>query len=135
MTQMGLLWWQKQTTAANCGGEGGEGAGAASTPTTPMTPAGSTSRRQNSGCCLMRLVKKLKKHSRMLCATTVNSRPNNTFHCRYDPWSYALNFDTSGCGGMLDDDNYHHLLAFSSRFAATPPINGPPRLLAVATSH
>ncbi|CAK9136430.1 unnamed protein product [Ilex paraguariensis] len=66
-------------------------------------------------CCLSKLLRKLKKHKRMLRSTSRQA----SFQCRYDPLSYSLNFDTGGCGSFLDED-YYQFCAFSSRFVATP---------------
>ncbi|XP_059658481.1 uncharacterized protein LOC132304751 [Cornus florida] len=118
MTQMGLPWWPKNSTTTpttNCGGPTG---GAPTTTTSTSNP---------SCCCLSKLVKKLKKHSRMLRKTTRQS----SFQCRYDPLSYSLNFDTrSGCGSLLDDEDYYRFYAFTSRFVANPRTATCPRLVA-----
>nr|DAD43941.1 TPA_asm: hypothetical protein HUJ06_002171 [Nelumbo nucifera] len=127
MTHMGLIWWPKHTTTSQCGDGGGA---TRATQTTAETTTGSSRHRSGDCGCLMKLMRKLKRRSRMLCAA---SRSASTFRCHYDPLSYALNFDTSGCGSMLDD-NYDHFHAFSSRFVATPS-RPPPSLVAVATSH
>lgn len=120
MTHMGLHWWPKHictttTTATNCGGS-----------TSPENV-------QSPNCsCLSKLVRKLKKHSRMIRNLRRQSSSLG-LQCRYDPLSYSLNFDTSGCGSLLDEE-YYHFYAFSSRFVANAtPNNACPRL--VATSH
>ncbi|KAH7839004.1 hypothetical protein Vadar_033604 [Vaccinium darrowii] len=116
MTQMGLLRWPKNT----------------STATATATTATSVSRshgRSNSpnynyscGCCLSKILRKLKKRSRMLHGGAPIPSRQSSFQCRYDPLSYALNFDASGCGTSSEDEDpdYHRFYAFSSRFAATP---------------
>ncbi|GMJ12594.1 hypothetical protein HRI_004928600 [Hibiscus trionum] len=88
MAQICLLWCPKKPKS------GGEGRG-------------------KNGCyCagLVRILSKLKKEVRSAGASRQSS-----FQCRYDPLSYSLNFDTSGSGS---DEDYHHMYAFSSRFAA-----------------
>ncbi|KAI5667480.1 hypothetical protein M9H77_17333 [Catharanthus roseus] len=66
-------------------------------------------------CCgLSKLVRKLKKHGKILCPST---NRQSSFQCRYDPMSYLLNFDTPGSGSLLDED-YYKFYAFSSRFVA-----------------
>ncbi|KAK7359610.1 hypothetical protein VNO77_01571 [Canavalia gladiata] len=52
-------------------------------------------------CVLKKLLRKLKRHR------------HPSFQCRYDPLSYSLNFDTTGCGTLLDED-YYKYYAFSS---------------------
>ncbi|KAF3450014.1 hypothetical protein FNV43_RR06093 [Rhamnella rubrinervis] len=79
--------------------------------------------------CVSKLVRKMKKHVQVFIGgvagtTTSSSSYSSSFQCRYDPLSYALNFDTSGCG--LDED-YYQFYAFSSRFVAHP--TSCPRLL------
>ncbi|KAK6931910.1 hypothetical protein RJ641_001534 [Dillenia turbinata] len=74
--------------------------------------------------------------SRATPATTSSHHQHHKsskFQCSYDPTSYALNFDPSGCGGLLDDDDYHHFYAFSSKFVATPAAPSP--ILLATTSH
>ncbi|KAJ0018817.1 hypothetical protein Pint_12128 [Pistacia integerrima] len=47
-------------------------------------------------------------------------QPSSSFQCHYDPLSYSLNFDTTGSGSLLDDEDYYYkFYAFSSRFVAT----------------
>ncbi|KAJ1387320.1 hypothetical protein SESBI_40060 [Sesbania bispinosa] len=70
-------------------------------------------------CCLVtKLMRKLKRRSRTLRPAASASR-QSSFQCRYDPLSYSLNFDTTGCGSLLDED-YYKFYAFSSRFVANP---------------
>lgn len=74
-------------------------------------------------CCVVtKLMRKLK---RVRSRRTVSRQ--SSFQCRYDPLSYSLNFDTTGCGGsLLDEDNYYEFYAFSSRFVANPrPTSSP----------
>ncbi|XP_030550086.1 uncharacterized protein LOC115755001 [Rhodamnia argentea] len=72
---------------------------------------------RSSCCCLARLVVKLKKWNRMLLRHHSKNR-HSSFQCLYDPLSYSLNFDGSGKGSMLDqeDEDYYRFYAFSSRF-------------------
>ncbi|XP_030467549.1 uncharacterized protein LOC115686406 [Syzygium oleosum] len=71
-----------------------------------------------SCCCLTRLVVKLKKWNKMLLRHN-NKNRQSSFQCLYDPLSYSLNFDGSGKGSVLDqeDEDYYRFYAFSSRFA------------------
>ncbi|KAJ3708290.1 hypothetical protein LUZ61_011995 [Rhynchospora tenuis] len=89
------------------------------TATPPTGPAGKSSNgsqcRCRQGCGLGQLMRKLRKQSRLLCMT---SRPS-TFHCQYDPLSYARNFDRNGFG--LDDEPTQFYHSFSSRFVASNP--------------
>uniref|UniRef100_A0A0E0LEF8 Uncharacterized protein n=1 Tax=Oryza punctata TaxID=4537 RepID=A0A0E0LEF8_ORYPU len=68
------------------------------------------------GLALGRLVRKLRRQSRMML-----SRPGGAAaagRCQYDPLSYARNFDRSGLGDGDDDVSaqlYHHY-TFASRF-------------------
>ncbi|CAL9043369.1 unnamed protein product [Musa banksii] len=70
-----------------------------------------------SNCGLGKLMRKLRKQSKMLCMAT---RPT-TFHCQYDPLSYSRNFDRNGFGTALDDDSNHFYYTFSSRFIECIP--------------
>ncbi|XP_074564749.1 uncharacterized protein LOC141821241 [Curcuma longa] len=66
-----------------------------------------------SNCGLGRLMRKLRKQSKKLCAAT---KPT-TFRFRYDPLSYSRNFDGSGFGTEIDDDSFERFYySFSSRF-------------------
>ncbi|KAA0052435.1 hypothetical protein E6C27_scaffold120G00320 [Cucumis melo var. makuwa] len=90
-----------------------------SSTTAAVTPTSLAPKPSSSHCnCLAKLLRKLKKRSRVLCTTTGDS--SSPFQCRYDPLSYSLNFDTSGCGSLLDDHYYQYFCAFSSRFASNP---------------
>ncbi|KAL8513205.1 hypothetical protein ACS0TY_019419 [Phlomoides rotata] len=114
MMQLSLPWLSKTTpTTAS--------AGAASSTTT-------TSRRGGSCCGLSRLIRRLKKRSKMLQP----SSRQPSFQCRYDPLSYSLNFDRSGSADFVDED-YYKYYAFSSRFVATSTTHDCQRL--VAASH
>lgn len=105
MVQMWLLWLPKSPKAA---------AGART------SSGGSVPRNEASSTCFSckrfskLLMRKLKKRG-------VSSR-QSSLQCRYDPISYSLNFDTSGCGSTVDDheDYYYKFYAFSSRFVANP---------------
>ena len=144
MTQIMWLhfWWPKNTspTTTKSGCEpGGTTIAATTTAGTITTAVANTAvsaaclarNASSSHCsCLAKLVKKLKRRSKGLRATTSRQ---SSFQCRYDPLSYSLNFDSTGCGSLLDED-YHHFYSFSSRFVANPRLTSCPRVL-VATSH
>ena len=143
MTQIMWLhfWWPKNTspTTTKSGCEpGGTTIAATTTASTITTTVANTvsaaclaRNASSSHCsCLAKLVKKLKRRSKGLRATTSRQ---SSFQCRYDPLSYSLNFDSTGCGSLLDED-YHHFYSFSSRFVANPRLTSCPRVL-VATSH
>ncbi|KAL3019994.1 hypothetical protein AAZX31_05G121200 [Glycine max] len=69
-------------------------------------------------CCLVtKLMTKLKRRGRTLRPKSASRQ--GSFQCRYDPLSYSLNFDTTGCGSLMDED-YYKFYAFSSRFLANP---------------
>ncbi|KAK8626563.1 hypothetical protein V6N13_134204 [Hibiscus sabdariffa] len=101
MAQICLLWCPKKTKSGR---------------------SNATTRGRGNGCScagLVRILSKLKKESKGMVRSAGASR-QSSFQCRYDPLSYSLNFDTSGNGSTIDDEDYHHLYAFSSRFAANP---------------
>ncbi|KAH7654533.1 hypothetical protein IHE45_19G148600 [Dioscorea alata] len=81
----------------------------------PEVSPGAVLRRGGSPSCsgIERFVRKLKKRSKMLCMTSRTP----TFHCQYDPLSYARNFDRNGFGCASDDDPALFCHTFSSRFA------------------
>ncbi|XP_023518962.1 uncharacterized protein LOC111782330 [Cucurbita pepo subsp. pepo] len=110
MAQMWLLWWPKNSSAA---------AKTSTSSATGAVTATSLATKVSSSHCnrIAKLLRKLKKRGRVLCSTTGESSSN--FQCRYDPLSYSLNFDTSGCGSLLDE-HYYQFCAFSSRFASNP---------------
>lgn len=84
------------------------------TITNTTTRSFSTSR---SCCGLTRLLRKLKRCSNKMLktsSTTCSTSRQSSFQCRYDPLSYALNFDH-----VSDDEDYYKFCAFSSRFVAT----------------
>ncbi|GMP71353.1 hypothetical protein CsSME_00029800 [Camellia sinensis var. sinensis] len=115
MTQMGILRWPKTTpTTTTCDGS------TTTTTTTTTINHGSSPPSPPHCCSLSKLVKKLKKHSRLMLRTPPSRQ--SSFQCRYDPLSYSLNFDTTGCGASSDDhdQDYYQFYAFSSRFVATP---------------
>ncbi|KAF5474595.1 hypothetical protein F2P56_006483 [Juglans regia] len=130
---MCLLWWPKNTATTKSGG-GSAGSTTASATSMSTTAVSSTCLATDVSpshcCCLTKLVRKLKRHSRGLRAT---SSRQSSFQCRYDPLSYSLNFDTTGSGGLLDED-YHQFCSFSSRFVANPR-NPSPRLVLATASH
>ncbi|BFG28460.1 hypothetical protein CerSpe_147340 [Prunus speciosa] len=109
---MWLISWPKTTCTTKAGGhEGG------TTATAGTAVAANCLRSSSSHCtCLAKLVRKLKKHRRRIGAASRQS----SFQCHYDPLSYSLNFDASGCGNLLDDQDYFKFYAFSSRFVANP---------------
>ncbi|KAI5385591.1 hypothetical protein KIW84_072261 [Lathyrus oleraceus] len=83
---------------------------------TMATKSVATTRSSSSSCCCLmaKLMRKLlmkRSHSRIR---------QGSFQCCYDPLSYSLNFDTSDCGSLLDEDYYYKFCAFSSRFVANP---------------
>ncbi|KAL5054729.1 hypothetical protein RYX36_035411 [Vicia faba] len=83
--------------------------------------------RSSSCCCLMtKLMRKVLKRSRSRIR-------QGSFQCHYDPLSYSLNFDTSDCGSLLDEDYYYKFCAFSSRFVANPTTSRP--VLQVASGN
>ncbi|KAB5573729.1 hypothetical protein DKX38_000923 [Salix brachista] len=116
MAQIWLLWWPKTTTKIGAGGVDTTATTKATTSKIVEKSSGST---QTCFCgCLTKLLKKLRRRRRMLRAATASRQ--SSFQFRYDPLSYSLNFDTSGCGGMLDDEDYYQFCAFTSRFVANP---------------
>ncbi|KAL1537561.1 hypothetical protein AAHA92_30059 [Salvia divinorum] len=87
------------------------------TTSAAATASASVATSSSSNCCgLSRLMRRLKKRSKMLHP----SSRQPALQCRYDPLSYSLNFDSGGSGDFLDDD-YYKFYAFSSRFVAAPP--------------
>ncbi|KAG6788487.1 hypothetical protein POTOM_004554 [Populus tomentosa] len=136
MAQMWLLWWPKTTTKIGAGGVDT----IATTKATSSEIVEKIGGTQTCFCgCLTKLLKKLRKRGRVLLTATASRQ--SSFQCRYDPLSYSLNFDTSGCGSMLDDEDYYQYCAFTSRFVANPSrsstsssSSSSSRIL-VATSH
>lgn len=127
MTHIWLLLWPKliSNPATKCDGDSSNSAASKASVTT------SSSSSTHSCLGLKKLVRKLKKQSRMVRAAA-SSRPS--LGSSYDPQSYSLNFDSSGWGSFLDGDHYQ-FHAFSSRFIANPPPPPPPpRVLVVAAS-
>ncbi|KAL3610086.1 hypothetical protein D5086_001106 [Populus alba] len=115
MAQMWLLWWPKTTTKIGAGGVDT----IATTKATNREIVEKIGSTQTCFCgCLTKLLKKLRKRGRVLLTATASRQ--SSFQCRYDPLSYSLNFDTSGCGSMLDDEDYYQYCAFTSRFVANP---------------
>ncbi|KDP30557.1 hypothetical protein JCGZ_15266 [Jatropha curcas] len=136
MAQMWLLRLPKYTSTTTTK------TGASDTTTTTATTSTSTAVKntveKNGGtqdcCCwgLRKVLKKLKRQGRMLRAATTSRQ--SSLECRYDPLSYSLNFDTSGCGSLVDDQDYYQFCAFSSRFVGNiPRTSSYPRL--VSPSH
>ncbi|OMO92367.1 hypothetical protein COLO4_17639 [Corchorus olitorius] len=118
MAQMWLLWCPKTAKS------GGDTVASASTTTAKVKNIGgrSPSSLGKNGCCcgcLARFVRKVKKQSKeMVRVRGAGASRQSSFQCRYDPLSYSLNFDQSGCGSLEDHEDYLH--AFSSRFVANP---------------
>ncbi|KAJ8631231.1 hypothetical protein MRB53_024554 [Persea americana] len=127
MTQMGQLWLQREASTTMTGMGSGR-VGRRDGPRTTSASGVATTDHGQSCYCLRRLMRKLKRHSKMLCSGT---RPT-TFHCHYDPLSYAKNFDRSSNDGAFGDDS-DRFYTFSSRFAAAPSTATPVAVL--ATSH
>ncbi|XVF46048.1 hypothetical protein PTKIN_Ptkin02bG0256500 [Pterospermum kingtungense] len=124
MAQMWLIWWPKTTTCTTTKSGGDRGAATSTTTTTTRATSGRTSvgKRGTPGCCcacLARIIRKVKKQSKEMVRGAGASR-QSSFQCRYDPLSYSLNFDRSGCDSAVDDENYYQFYAFSSRFVANP---------------
>nr|XP_016452972.1 PREDICTED: uncharacterized protein LOC107777460 [Nicotiana tabacum] len=120
MTQMGRQWWQKTTTSTTTGTTAVGTIYGGGRTTRSCSSTSSESNAAMSSCCgLSRLMRKLKRHSNKMLKTAASTSRQSSFQCRYDPLSYALNFDTSGTGSLLDED-YYKFCAFSSRFVATP---------------
>lgn len=114
---MGRQWWPKTTTGATAVGT--LYGGGRTTRSCSSTSSESNAATMSSCCGLSRLMRKLKRHSNKMLKTAASTSRQSSFQCRYDPLSYALNFDTSGTGSLLDED-YYKFCAFSSRFVATP---------------
>jgi hypothetical protein len=84
--------------------------------------------RSTTCCCLVtKLMRKLKKSRSRI--------RQGSFQCHYDPLSYSLNFDTSDCGSLLDEDYYYKFCAFSSRFVANPTTSCPVLQVAAGKSQ
>lgn len=115
---MWLLWWPKNTCTTKSGGERGAASATTTSPaTTGRTSSGSKNGTSSCFCtCLARIVRKVKKQSKEMGGASRQS----SFQCRYDPLSYSLNFDRSGCESAVDDEDYYQFYAFSSRFVAKP---------------
>lgn len=109
MIHLPLPWRPRATSATTSGGEAHCRGG------TATSAAGTGSSSSGTCCGLSRLMKRLKKRSKMLQP----SSRQQSLQCRYDPLSYSLNFDRSGSGDFLDDD-YYKFCAFSSRFVVAP---------------
>ncbi|KAI4371595.1 hypothetical protein MLD38_009924 [Melastoma candidum] len=86
--------------------------------TAPSSPLTSSCRSRRCSC-LARLVTTLNKCRKMVegKGRSRNSR-QASFQCRYDPLSYALNFDSGGRGGNYED--YYRFCAFTNRFLTRP---------------
>ena len=136
MAQMWLLWWPKNTCTTQSGNDKGATASTATTrATTGRTSVGKNGMPSCCCACLTRIVRKVKKQSKEMVRGAGANR-QRSFQCRYDPLSYSLNFDRSGCGSGVDDEDYYQFYAFSSRFVANP--RRPARsthMLPAAASH
>nr|GMD97593.1 uncharacterized protein LOC111391470 [Ipomoea batatas] len=109
MTHLAFLWWQKASPTTT---------DAAAAATCSMSPAKDAAT-NSSSCGLAKLIRKLKRRSKMMLCTPGSRQP--AFQCRYDPLSYSLNFDAGGGRSLADEDDYYFkFCAFSSRFAAIP---------------
>ncbi|XP_031123790.1 uncharacterized protein LOC116026604 [Ipomoea triloba] len=114
MTHLAFLWWQKTSPTTTDAAAAVPGAA-----TCPMSPAKDAAT-NSSSCGLVKLIRKLKRQSKMMMLCTPGSR-QPAFQCRYDPLSYSLNFDAGGARSLADEDDYYFkFCAFSSRFAAIP---------------
>ncbi|KAL2343626.1 hypothetical protein Fmac_004911 [Flemingia macrophylla] len=89
-------------------------AAAATTTTTVVVPTKSMVSTCHCCCLVTKLMRKLKRRGHAKSASR-----QGLFQCRYDPLSYSLNFDSTGCGTIVDED-YYKFYAFSSRFVANP---------------
>ncbi|XVE94277.1 hypothetical protein REPUB_Repub01dG0267600 [Reevesia pubescens] len=118
MAQIWLLWWPKNTCTTKNGGD--TGASGSSRATSGRSSVSKNGSKPSCCCgCVARIVRKVKKQSKDMVRGVGASR-QSSFQCRYDPLSYSLNFDKSGCGGSVDDQDYYQFYAFSSRFVANP---------------
>ncbi|XP_027922187.1 uncharacterized protein LOC114179896 [Vigna unguiculata] len=98
--------------------ESGTSTSAAAATTTTTTVAAKSMVSACYCCCLVtKLMRKLKRRGRTLRPRSASRQ--GSFQCRYDPLSYSLNFDSTGCGSLMDED-YYKFYAFSSRFVGTP---------------
>ncbi|KAL3833807.1 hypothetical protein ACJIZ3_008543 [Penstemon smallii] len=126
MAHLPLPRWPKSNSTA-AGVRGG-----ATTITSTIESATSA----NNCCGLTKLMKRLKKRSKLMLNPSISSKQSSTatLQCRgYDPLSYSLNFDT---GGDLLDEDYYKFYAFSSRFVnnASSRINDCQRVLVTASN-
>ncbi|KAK9937193.1 hypothetical protein M0R45_014002 [Rubus argutus] len=115
------LSWPKTTCTTKTGGHEPQ----ITTATAAATKCIKASPSSSHCTCLAKLVRKLRKQRRR-----VGCAKSSSFQCRYDPLSYSLNFDASGC----DDQDYYKFYAFSSRFVANPSGTSCPRLI-TTTPH
>ncbi|KAK4368280.1 hypothetical protein RND71_012072 [Anisodus tanguticus] len=146
MTQMGRHWWPRLTTTSTTTRAtaidtlygGGRSSTTRSFTSTSSDISNGASMSSSSSCCgLSRLMRKLKRHSNKMLKTAASSTypsRQSSFQYRYDPLSYALNFDTTGTGSHVSDEDYYKFCAFSSRFVATPKADHCHNLM-TAASH
>ncbi|ESW30894.1 hypothetical protein PHAVU_002G191200 [Phaseolus vulgaris] len=107
---------------------------ATSTSTTTATTVATKSMVSTCYCCCLvtKLMRRLKRRG---CKVRAKSGTRQgSFQCRYDPLSYSLNFDSTGCGTLMDED-YYKFYAFSSRFVANPTTSCPVLQLPSENSH
>ncbi|MCD7470696.1 hypothetical protein HAX54_010717 [Datura stramonium] len=126
MTQMGRRrqWWPRLTTPTSTT----TAVDTLYTTRNFSTTLSERSSSSSSSCCgLSRLLRKLKRQSNKMLKSAASIRSTasyscsrqSSFQCRYDPLSYALNFDTTGTGSHVSDEDYYYkFCAFSSRFVA-----------------
>ncbi|KAK8970949.1 hypothetical protein KSP40_PGU019141 [Platanthera guangdongensis] len=117
MTQLPLFRCQKHVSPAAA--DITQGGAASAAPAGRGDFSAASSRQCLSGCGGIgrRLVRKLKKQTKLLCAAAGGSLASGggaSFQCQYDPLSYSRNFD-GGCA--LDEDSSRFYYTFSSRFA------------------
>ncbi|KAK7368628.1 hypothetical protein VNO80_10656 [Phaseolus coccineus] len=107
---------------------------ATSTSTTTATTVATKSMVSTCHCCCLvtKLMRRLKRRGRTVRPKSGSRQ--GSFQCRYDPLSYSLNFDSTGCGTLMDED-YYKLYAFSSRFVANPRTSCPVLQLPSGNSH
>ncbi|XVF00482.1 hypothetical protein REPUB_Repub04eG0004800 [Reevesia pubescens] len=115
---MWLLWGTKNTCTTKSGSD--TGAARSTAATRDRTSVGKNGTPSCCCACLARIVRKMKKHSKEMVRSARASR-QSSLQYRYDPLSYSLNFDRTGCGSAVDDEDYYQFYAFSSRFVANPP--------------
>ncbi|EEF38743.1 uncharacterized protein LOC8289504 [Ricinus communis] len=108
MAQMWLLWLPKCISTTTSKIASANNTASTVSPAAATAAASTTMVDDNGQHCrcggLTKVIKKLKRQGRMIRAATASRQ--SSFQCGYDPLSYSLNFDTSGCGSMMDDRDY-----------------------------